>query len=158
MPPLRYVVLHQPGPRRRAGIALSLLAACALAMLAGCASGPPPRAPRADSDATALRLGTPALAPEDDCANEVKDNTFPQYPAEALRRHIEGWVILGFGLDGSGKARNIRVLASQPTGMFEQAAITSVEHTVYLTGARRSQCRSRLTFAFKARSSGTPPQ
>jgi TonB family protein len=129
-----------------------MLVAC-IAACAGCASGPPPRTARVDPDTAARRLGAPAVAPEDDCAREVLDNTFPQYPAGALHARTEGWVVLGFDLDGSGKAANIRVIGSQPPGVFEQSAITSVERTRYVAGARRVACRTRVTFAFKPRPS-----
>jgi outer membrane biosynthesis protein TonB len=42
----------------------------------------------------------------------------------------------------------VRVLASRPQGVFDEAATTSVQKTEYLAGARRTQCKARITFAF----------
>lgn len=46
----------------------------------------------------------------------------PQYPARALRRNIEGTVTLQFDIDESGKAKNIRVINSQPGRIFDRSA------------------------------------
>jgi TonB family protein len=89
------------------------------------------------------------LEPEDTCSAEIRNNTFPHFPPDALATRTEGWVMLSFDLDGSGKASNIKVLGSHPQGVFEQSAITSVEKTDYVPGARRTRCKARITFAFR---------
>jgi TonB family protein len=127
-----------------------LVSACMTAtMVAACSSPAPVRPPPPDPDAVAHRLGAPTLQPEDTCSAEVRNNTFPHFPPEALASRTEGWVMVSFDLDGSGKASNIKVIGSRPQGVFEQSAITSVEKTDYVPGARRTQCKARITFAFR---------
>lgn len=55
----------------------------------------------------------------------------PDYPASALRRGIEGHVDLIFDVSVSGKTTNIRVLEAQPEGVFERAAIRTLEKWKY---------------------------
>ena len=118
-------------------------------LMAACSSSAPVRPPPPDADSVAHRLGAPMLQPEDTCSAEIRNNTFPQFPADALATRTEGWVMVSFDLDGSGKASNIKVVGSHPQGVFEQAAITSVQKTDYVPGARRSLCKARITFAFR---------
>lgn len=131
-----------------------LLAATMGVLVAACAQGPATSsphlsAPPADPDALARRLGAPTVAPEDDCAAEVKNNVFPDYPPDALKKNIEGWALVRYDLDGSGKASSVRVLASQPQGVFDEAATRSVARTTYLAGAVRTGCKARITFGFR---------
>ena len=46
----------------------------------------------------------------------------PTYPPHAAARGIEGWVLLEFAIAASGAASSIRVLDSEPPGVFEDAA------------------------------------
>jgi len=128
----------------------SLVGAClTLALAAACSAPAPVRPPPPDPDSVAHRLGAPMLQPEDTCSAEIRNNTFPHFPPDALASRTEGWVMLTFDLDGSGKASNVKVIGSHPQGIFEQSAITSVEKTDYVPGARRTQCKARITFAFR---------
>ncbi|MBS0320529.1 MAG: TonB family protein, partial [Proteobacteria bacterium] len=119
-----------------------------IGVLAACASAP--SVTRVDGDALARRLGAPPVDPAHDCAGAVRDNVFPHYPDAALARRTEGWVVVGFDLDGSGRSSNARIVASQPPGVFDDAALTSVMKTTYASGVRRTACQSRITFALKA--------
>jgi TonB family protein len=49
----------------------------------------------------------------------------PNYPAGALRRHIEGWVDLELRVDSAGKVIDVSVVGSQPPGVFEDAAVAT---------------------------------
>lgn len=53
--------------------------------------------------------------------------TAPRYPSQALKKEIEGWVTVRFGIDTKGVPINIEVVESSPEGVFEEAAIKSVE-------------------------------
>ncbi len=50
----------------------------------------------------------------------------PQYPVEANIAGIEGWVKVEFTVKASGLVADVKVLSSNPTGIFEQAAIDAV--------------------------------
>ncbi|MEM8659295.1 MAG: energy transducer TonB [Pseudomonadota bacterium] len=50
----------------------------------------------------------------------------PDYPVSAIRRGIEGYVDLLFDINASGKTENIRVIASEPSGIFDRAALRAL--------------------------------
>ena len=50
----------------------------------------------------------------------------PQYPYQAARRSIEGWVRVSFRVTESGAVEDVVVIESDPPGVFEQAAIKAV--------------------------------
>jgi len=54
-----------------------------------------------------------------------------RYPALAIRREIEGYVDVIFDVTEYGSTDNIRVLAAQPEGVFERAAIKAVAQWRY---------------------------
>ena len=47
----------------------------------------------------------------------------PVYPRRALSRGIEGYVIVEFTVTKQGTTRDIRVVESKPSGIFDKAAI-----------------------------------
>jgi protein TonB len=53
------------------------------------------------------------------------------YPDEALRRNIEGWVELAYVVGVDGKVTNIKLLASDPVGVFEAAATKAISRVRY---------------------------
>ncbi|MEM6584019.1 MAG: energy transducer TonB [Pseudomonadota bacterium] len=55
----------------------------------------------------------------------------PDYPASAIRRGIEGYVDLLFDINASGKTENIRVIASEPSGIFDRAALRALAKWKY---------------------------
>ncbi|RPE03022.1 TonB family protein [Candidatus Pantoea deserta] len=80
-----------------------LLFLFALLLLTGCAASP-------DSASTpkALKL------------------TRPVYPCYALTRHIEGYVKFAYDVDAEGKVSEMRILRSEPRGLFEPYVIAAV--------------------------------
>jgi len=50
----------------------------------------------------------------------------PPYPREAALEGIEGWVRIAVEIDEHGRVRDVEVLAAEPRGYFEQAAIRAV--------------------------------
>jgi len=78
----------------------------------------------------------------------------PVYPADALRRQIEGWVDLEFVVDRTGRPRDLVVVRATPTGPFEQAALDAVAKYRYEPFSRDGQVyerrvRLRLRFNLK---------
>lgn len=50
----------------------------------------------------------------------------PQYPYQAARRGIEGWVRVSFKVTETGTVKDVVVLESDPPGMLDRAAIKAV--------------------------------
>jgi protein TonB len=50
----------------------------------------------------------------------------PAYPPEALAQRVEGWVEVEFTVTASGNVAAINIAGSEPSGVFDQAAIDSV--------------------------------
>jgi TonB family protein len=78
----------------------------------------------------------------------------PVYPADALRRQLEGWVDLEFVVDRTGQPRDLVVVQANPTGRFEQAALAAVAKYRYEPFSRDGQVyerrvRLRLRFNLK---------
>ena len=55
----------------------------------------------------------------------------PVYPSRALSRGIEGHVDLAFDITAAGATTNVRVLAAEPRGVFERAAIAALNKWKY---------------------------
>jgi TonB family protein len=76
------------------------------------------------------------------------------YPADALRRQLEGWVELEFVVDRAGKPRDLVAVQANPTGRFEEAAMAAVSKYRYEPFVRDGQVyerrvRLRLRFNLK---------
>lgn len=50
----------------------------------------------------------------------------PEYPPRALRRGIEGWVQVQFTITATGAVKDPKVVAAEPPGLFDEAAIKSI--------------------------------
>jgi protein TonB len=71
----------------------------------------------------------------------------PEYPRHALRRGVEGSVLLEFSVDARGNVVSPRVLESRPRGVFDQAALKALSKWKYeASGAESSTLQVRLTF------------
>lgn len=55
----------------------------------------------------------------------------PEYPARARERGIEGWVLLRFTVSETGAVVDPVVVASEPEGWFEEAALRAVQRFKY---------------------------
>lgn len=51
----------------------------------------------------------------------------PRYPSAAIRRELEGYVDVIFDVTEFGGTDNIRIIAAEPEGVFETAAIAAVK-------------------------------
>ncbi len=52
----------------------------------------------------------------------------PIYPQRAIKRGIEGKVIVQFTIDNRGQTQHPRIVHSQPTGIFDKAVLTALQH------------------------------
>ncbi|CAH9049395.1 hypothetical protein PSECIP111951_01391 [Pseudoalteromonas holothuriae] len=86
------------------------------------------------------RLGaTPSLlnTAQDDTNITKTHNVLPEYPKEAMRQGVEGWVWLEFDVDASGKVTNIDIVDSYPKHIFTASLLNAVEKWRY-SGAKNS--------------------
>ena len=51
----------------------------------------------------------------------------PEYPADAARKRLEGWVDVEFTVKADGSVRDTLIRNAQPAGVFDQAATRAVE-------------------------------
>jgi len=73
----------------------------------------------------------------------------PVYPMDALRRGIEGQVVVEFSLTGDGEVTDLRMISATPAGIFDQAALDAMRGWRYdLTRASSGGRRYRQTMAF----------
>lgn len=86
----------------------------------------------------------------------------PGYPERALARGIEGRVLVEFDVTETGAVVNARVVASEPSDVFDAAALSAVRQWRYdpkiVNGraVRQSGLRIAIPFVRDERSSGTP--
>lgn len=77
----------------------------------------------------------------------------PNYPARALKRNIEGFVVLQFTIDETGKPTAIEVVDANPRRMFEREAIQALRSWKYqpklLDGKTISQPGQTVKLEFK---------
>ncbi len=55
----------------------------------------------------------------------------PRYPARALIREVEGWVLLEFSISPAGTVVNPFIVDSEPPRMFDRAALRAVARWKY---------------------------
>jgi len=55
----------------------------------------------------------------------------PTYPARALQRGIEGYVVLSFTIDETGRPADIEVVDAKPKRMFERDAMRALKNWKY---------------------------
>jgi TonB family protein len=74
------------------------------------------------------------------------------YPSEALRRSIEGWVDLSYVVTAEGKITTVKVLNSNPKGTFDAAAtraLTRVRYQPPMQGGKPTAVSTKLRIAFR---------
>ena len=78
-----------------------------------------------------------AFAESDQAVVEVSVNgnkVTPQsanYPKMALRRRVEGEVVIEFTINSDGKAEDIEIVDAQPKGFFDRSAIQAVKNAQF---------------------------
>jgi TonB family protein len=74
------------------------------------------------------------------------------YPAEALRKNLEGWVELSYVVTTDGKVASVKVLDSNPTGVFDASATRALSRARYkppLQGGKPAAVGTKIRIAFK---------
>ncbi|GAA0853797.1 energy transducer TonB [Aliiglaciecola litoralis] len=81
---------------------------------------------------------TSPLAGFEDFDNNVH-RVAPQYPAEASRKRIEGYVVMVYDITEQGKTDNIEVIESYPSDIFENEAKRSLSQWIYKPAEKDSK-------------------
>ena len=55
----------------------------------------------------------------------------PNYPERARRQGTQGYVVVEFSVDATGAVQDARVIDAQPKGIFDRAALISVQRSKY---------------------------
>ncbi len=63
----------------------------------------------------------------------------PVYPADAARKRQEGWVELEFVVAADGSVRDVSVLRSQPTRVFDREAVRAMQQSRFEPAQRNGQ-------------------
>jgi|TARA_B100001057_G_scaffold451868_1_gene495326 TonB family protein len=69
------------------------------------------------------------LEPSDQLMPERQ--VLPKYPSAAFSQKISGFVTVSFNIAKSGQVVDLKVVSSEPTGVFEQAALEAVNQWLY---------------------------
>jgi len=77
----------------------------------------------------------------------------PRYPAKALKRGAEGFVIMSFTIDETGRPVDIKVTDANPRRMFEREAMRALKNWKYqpkvVDGKAIAQVGQTVTIEFK---------
>lgn len=94
----------------------------------------------------AQRLGAPTIPEAEDCRSRVETPYAPRYPRKALEGRVQGWVVLDIELSSDGKILSRNVESENPPGVFGQAALDSIDKTVFKKADDVWKCRSLYKF------------
>ena len=77
----------------------------------------------------------------------------PSYPPLAIRRGLEGRVLIAFTIEKDGSVQDARVVASEPNGIFDAAALEAVRQWRYapkiVEGEPVEQRDQRISIPFR---------
>ena len=93
-------------------------------------------------------IAAQALSREADVVAEGRT----RYPPAAQRRKISGFVTFEFYVDAKGRAQEIKLIASEPEGIFDSAGLTQLQSTIFqpeLADGKAVAVRFTRTLRFK---------
>jgi TonB family protein len=104
--------------------------------------------------ASALERAQAAATPEVIAESRLQREHFvaPVYPPDALAKDLSGSVELEFTVTPAGDVTDIKILAAEPRGVFEHAAIVALSHSRYRPVERDGVAvaqRARVRLRFK---------
>jgi protein TonB len=79
-------------------------------------------------DPKTTMLNPTFLPNEVDQSPRLLRSVSPHYPYLARQDNVEGWVVLQFVVDKDGNTEKAKVVAADPEGIFDEAALRTVEH------------------------------
>lgn len=146
--------------RREAGAAAASAEAASVAtptIVAGESPAPvPPPPPLATPAAAAPAPTTAAMpkavaaAPPPPAVPRLLNAPGPRYPALALRRQLEGSVTVQFTIQPDGSVVEPRVVASDPPGVFDEAALVATRRWRFENSGRSVQSSRVVQFRLAA--------
>lgn len=74
------------------------------------------------------------------------------WPRQALGRDVSAYVVVTYDLDGSGKAQNLRVVDSNPAGLFDKTTVSILKRTDFADGVQAQACTYVRTYGAVRRS------
>lgn len=104
---------------------------------------PPAPAPAVAATPAPPRPAAPAAAP---AAPKLLSAPQPRYPLMALRRKLEGEVLLELSIRPDGSVGSARVISATPPGLFDQAAVAAAERWRFEQAAAPATTRQVLRF------------
>ena len=69
----------------------------------------------------------------------------PDYPRFALKRKIEGYVMAEYTVDANGRVKDISILASEPSGLFEKSVKKALKQSRFTHDADAAGEPQRIT-------------
>lgn len=82
--------------------------------------------------------------------DEPKIKYYPQYPTNAARDKIEGYVTLSFKVSKDGSVQNVKVTDSNPPQVFDDAAVEAVSKWEFAQNdLRKTPQKLRLNFSLQ---------
>jgi TonB family protein len=72
-----------------------------------------------------------------------------RYPRDQMMKGQEGWVVVGYDLDGSGSAQNLRILKSSPPEVFDTAVLRTFSGIKFKPETKRENCRGFVQFRIR---------
>ena len=116
-----------------------------------------PLAPLPSDESSRGRPGHGLLRPAGEAVPLVR--VPPEYPTAALRRGVEGRVLVEFDLNASGGVEHARVVAAEPPRVFNEAALRAIRQWRYdpkiENGQARPQSGLRISIPFRMDAQGT---
>ncbi|MFA5685191.1 MAG: energy transducer TonB [Lysobacteraceae bacterium] len=70
----------------------------------------------------------------------------PNYSARARRQGISGWVVIAFTIQADGSVDDLKVMAAEPTGMFERDSVRALEKWKFEPSGRTHRAQQRFDF------------
>lgn len=98
-------------------------------------------------DYLAQTLAAPTIPEAEDCRNRVQTAFAPRYPRRALEARVQGWVVMDIELSSDGKILSRNIESESPAGVFGQAALDSIDKTVFNKADDAAKCRSLYMFS-----------
>ena len=72
--------------------------------------------------------------------------TINDWPKRARGRDFSAYVVISYELDGSGKAKDLKVTDSKPAGLFDKATLSILERTDFAAGVQAPSCTYVRTY------------
>ena len=76
-------------------------------------------------------IAAAAAGGEESRAAALVQKVNPSYPADAARKHVEGWVEVGFTVGADGHVKDAVVVSANPARVFNDAALHAVENWTF---------------------------